>query len=194
MRFDLAEWERRRHVRSDMQGHMGFLRETAGSYARPVIAEFGVRSGNSTSCFLAAAGDRDGQVWSVDIAEPAVPAHWHDLESWHFLQADDISGEAQAWLPPELDVLFIDSSHQYGHTLAELRMYWPRVRAGGVVLLHDTEWEQTGATPDECRQLGEPGGAVTAALDAWCAETGLTWVNRHGSYGIGIIRKAGGER
>lgn len=167
---------------------MSFLRETAASYPEPAVIEAGVRTGNSTACFLAAALERDGQVWSVDIAPAQVPARWHDTPCWHFLQADDISEQAQAWLPGKCDVLFIDSSHQYGHTLAELALYVPRVRPGGVVLLHDTEWEQTGPTPDHCRQLGEPGGAVTAALDEWTARTGMAWENRPGSYGLGIIR------
>src|SRR5262249_32923697 len=105
-----------------------------------------------------------------------------------FLIADDTSAKAQDWLPAECDVLFIDTDHSYDHTLAELRTYMPRVRPGGIVLLHDTEWEQTGASPDECRQLDEPGGSVTAALDAWAEETGMAWENRPGSYGLGIIR------
>src|SRR6185437_1352771 len=135
------------------QGHLAFLRETAAAYGRPVIAELGVRAGNSAACFLAAAEDSGGEVWSVDIMPAQVPPHWHDLDRWHFLQADDISGQAQEWLPAALDVLFIDTSHQYDHTLAELGLYVPRVRPGGIVLLHDTEWEQAGPTPDQCRQL-----------------------------------------
>lgn len=186
--FDTGEWEARCRQWSDMHDHMGFLRETAAAYAQPVIAEFGTRLGNSTSCFLAAAEDSDGQVWSVDIDPPRVPEHWFQLDRWHFLQAGDTSGQAHEWLPAKLDVLFIDTSHQLDHTLAELRMYVPRVRPGGVVLLHDTEWLQTGDSPDLCRQLDEPGGAVTEALNVFSAETGLPWVNRHGCYGIGIIR------
>lgn len=171
-----------------MQGHMAFLRGTAASYENLVVIEFGVRTGNSTACFLAAALERGGQVWSVDIAPAQVPPHWHDTPCWHFLEADDIGEHAQAWLPEKCDVLFIDSSHQHDHTLDELRLHVPRVRPGGVVLLHDTEWEQVGDTPDHCRRLDEPGGAVTAALDDWSAATGMPWENRHGSYGLGVIR------
>ena len=188
MGFTAAEWEDRRARWSDMQGHMGFLKDTAAAYDAPVVIELGVRAGQSTSCFLAAAIERGGHVWSVDIEPPQVPPHWRDTPAWHFLQADDISAQARDWLPGECDVLFIDTSHQYGHTLAELDVYVPRVRPGGVVLLHDTEWEQTGPTPDNCRELDAPGGSVTAALDAWCAANGTAWENRHGSYGIGIIR------
>ena len=168
---------------------MRFLRDTAASYREPVIIELGVRAGMSTSCFLAAAEETGGQVWSADIAPAQVPPHWHGLACWHFLQADDVSPECLEWMPAACDVVFIDTSHQYGHTLAELGAYVPRVRPGGVILLHDTEWEQTGDSPDLCRQLDAPGGTVTAALDEWAARTGMAWENRHGCYGIGIIRK-----
>src|SRR5690348_17788993 len=36
------------------------------------------------------------------------------------------------------DVFFLDTSHEYDHTLAELRAYMPRVAPGGVALFHDT--------------------------------------------------------
>jgi hypothetical protein len=28
---------------------------------------------------------------------------------------------------------------------------------------------------------------VSAAIEAWCAETGRTWTNRTGCYGLGVI-------
>jgi predicted O-methyltransferase YrrM len=161
---------------------MPFLRETAESYGRPVIIELGVRSGQSTSAFLAGIQGNGGEAWSVDVDPPQVPPHWHNLPGWHFLQADDLSAQAQAWLPQQCDVLFIDTSHTVEQTLAELRLYVPRVRKGGIVLMHDTEWEEPGT------MLDAPGGWVTQALDTFCAEAGLSWENRSGSYGMGILR------
>ena len=191
MAFDIAEYEHRlTGFWSDIQGHMPFLKETAEGYAEPVIIELGVRSGQSTSAFLAGIAGNGGGLWSCDIDQPSVPDHWHGLPQWHLLVADDLSPAAQAWLPAQCDVLFIDTSHTVEQTLGELRTYVPRVRKrnpegreGGVVLLHDTEWAPQG---DE--QLAEPGGPVAEALDVYCAETGRSWVNRAGSYGLGIIR------
>jgi hypothetical protein len=79
--------------------------------------------------------------------------------------------------------LFIDTSHTVEQTLGELRTYVPRIRPGGVALFHDTEWRE----PSE--MLDEPGGWVKEALDIYCAEAGLEWENRSGSYGMGIIRR-----
>jgi predicted O-methyltransferase YrrM len=181
--FDIAEYEHRlTGFWSDIQGHMQFLKETAAGYSKPVIIELGVRSGQSTSAFLAGIAGNGGELWSCDVDQPSVPEHWHDLPEWHLLVADDLSPEAQAWLPAQCDVLFVDTSHTVEQTLGELRAYVPRVRPGGVVLLHDTMW----ADPGE--ELDEPGGWVAQALDAYCAETGRSWVNRTGSYGMGVVR------
>ena len=54
------------------------------------------------------------------------------------------------------------------------------------MLLHDTEWD---GTPENCRMLDNPGGPVTAALNTFAAEAGVTWENRPGCYGIGMIRR-----
>ena len=137
--------------------------------------------GLSTTMFLSAIEEAGGELWSVDLQPAQVPGEWHDLAYWHFLQADDLSPQAREWLPAACDVLFIDSDHHYDHTLAELRVYAPRVRAGGVVLLHDTQWD------DGNIDLGQPIGPVARALDAYCAETGKTWTNLPGSYGLGTI-------
>lgn len=183
MTFDITEYEARLSFWSDIGGHMPFLRETAASYAEPVIIELGVRSGQSTSAFLAGVQGNGGHLWSADCDQPQVPAHWRDLPEWHLLVADDAGAQARQWLPAACDILFIDTSHEFRHTVTELFLHVPRVREGGIVLLHDTEWAPGG---DE--QLAEPGGPVAEALDVYCAGTGREWENRAGSYGLGILR------
>jgi predicted O-methyltransferase YrrM len=153
------------------------------------ILELGTRTGNSTAAFLAALDiDRRGHLWSIDADRPQVPAYWHDNPYWSFLQADDLSDEAQAWAPKHVEVLFIDTSHTYEHTLAELRMWVPRVRPGGVVLMHDTEF-----APPAVWGIDPHESAVGRALDDYCAERrkagdDLEWRNRPGCYGLGVMR------
>lgn len=173
----------------DLRGHMPFLYTTVAGIPKPVVAEAGVRTGMSTRAFLLAAAVNDGQVWSVDTAPAQVPPVVADHSRWHFLQADDLSSQAQAFIPEMIDVLFLDAHDDdwtigqlTEHVLAELRTYVPRVRSGGAVLLHDTQW-QPPAT-----DLGEPVGGVAMALDAYCAETGGSWENRPGYYGLGVLR------
>lgn len=174
-RDKLAAW-------SDIQDHMPALMLAATKH--PIIAELGVRAGNSTAALLLGAHWAKGRVWSVDVNAPDVPQIWHQDPGWRFAQCDSVSAQAQAFLPPLLDLLFIDTSHTYAQTLAELTAYLPRMRDGGVIMCHDTQWD-TGDV-----SLPEPGGPVTQALDDFCARFKLSWRNlrsRPGFYGMGVI-------
>lgn len=198
-----AEYARRVADWSDIQEQMPLLRNAALRYVKPAIAEFGVRTGQSTAALLAGAAASGGHVWSVDCGMVAVPYWWFETRMWSFRSDDDMSDATAAWLPPELDILFIDTSHAYEHTLAELRRYVPRVRPGGTVFCHDVEL----ARDDESMLDPVTGDAwlaeaadgpqypVAAALDVFCAETGLSWVRQEGQpashgepfYGLGTI-------
>jgi cephalosporin hydroxylase len=172
---------------SDILEYLPFLHDTARSYPGVRVLELGTRKGNSTLAFLAAAKDAGGHVWSADITnvarDPEGMLPWARLPYWTFVHGDDMHPAVRAALPAEVDVLFIDTSHEYGHTLAELRAYMPRLAPGGTALFHDTnltgwpgyEWDR-GIPP------------VQAALDDYCAETGLAWENLAGEYGMGCIR------
>jgi predicted O-methyltransferase YrrM len=143
----------------------------------PDIIELGVRSGNSTSAFLAALEtDRRGTLWSCDISAPDVPASWHDLDYWRFIQEDCLGEVALALLPSRCDVLFVDvDPHSYAQTLEICARYVPRVRYGGVALFHDTD-----------PRASSP---VSMALDEYCrVTTGAEWRNKSGCHGLGIMR------
>ena len=171
---------------SDIQEYLPFLRETAESYPKVRVLELGSRLGYSTLAFLAAADDVDGHVWSADIDpvadNPRGMGQWKDHPRWTFIQGDDMDPDVQEKLPDEVDVFFLDTSHEYEHTLAELRTYMPRVVKGGIALFHDTrlvEWE------GHERSDFPP---VTQALDEFCEETGTEWEELPGAYGLGVIR------
>ena len=172
------------HV-NDISAHMPELHYWARGYRWVRILEIGVRTGNSTSAFLAALElDGGGDLWSIDIDDTYVPLEWRRLmPRWHFLKADSLSAEAAAWVPRELDVLFLDGDHAYERCLGELRAYGPRVVKGGVILCHDTllRGEVFGAPAD-------PKYPVAAAISQWCHETKRTWEQREGHFGLGVIR------
>lgn|GEM_PF-1172129 len=161
---------------SDIKEYLPFLFETAASYPNVRVLELGTRRGNSTLAFLAAAEAVNGHVWSVDIDRvtdaPDGMMPWRKCPGWTFIQGDDLHPAVRAKLPAEVDVLFVDTSHEYDHTLEECRAYMPRLAPGGVALFHDT----TSFPP------------VAQALDTWCEETGRTWENRPGEYGLGVIQ------
>ena len=161
---------------SDVQYCMPGMLETALRYPEVSVLELGVRSGNSTSAFLTAAEKTGGHVWSVDTEPPDVPVHWADSGLWTFIQGDDLTLE-----PPvtAFDVVFIDTSHHYAHTLTELRRFVPIVKPGGTVLLHDTLLAHV-----DGEDLPFP---VTLALATFCGETGRGWTEHGGPTGFAEI-------
>ncbi len=167
---------------SDIGLHLPYLHQRARR--AKVALELGVRNGCSTAALLAGLEESDGYLWSVDVGLPGPPASgWMDHPRWSFFQGDDMWPDIQADTPQELDLLFIDSSHRYQHTLDELALYGPRVKVGGVILLHDTELEVApGSVQEEDR-----GFPVRRAVQDWCRHVFLTPEWREGCNGLGVI-------
>jgi predicted O-methyltransferase YrrM len=186
-----ADYRSRLAVWSDIQDHLEYLHDAAAGYAKPAVIELGVRSGNSTAALLAGCEKSGGHLWSCDIVPPlvfpqrdGVPEIWAGAP-WTFLLGDSVSREVLRQMPAECDVLFVDTSHSFEQTIAELGAYMPRVRPGGIALFHDVRWEW----PDI--SLPEVGGPVARALTAWCQVNGMEWSARHGAadgYGLGYIQ------
>ena len=182
----------------DTQGHLQFLHETVLKYKKPVVIELGVHVGNTTSALLSGVELSDGELWSCDIDDVTkkVPTTFTQSPRWRFFHGDDVGEQILSQLPKQCDVLFIDTSHTYEHTLAELEAYIPRVKSDGVALLHDTHYAGW-ALPE----LPAPTGAVGQALSKYCQDHGLTWEDRYiipedsppgidgpGFFGLGILR------
>lgn len=180
------EYRTRRDTDSDINQHLAALLSAVidSPCTAPTVLELGTRSGNSTAAFLHALQVRQaGSLVSVDIDEADVPGDWFELPYWRFVQGSDTDSRIIAQLPKQVDVLFIDTSHTYEHTLVELTVYMPRVKPGGVALFHDTE-----IVSDVCH--------VARALDEYCRDAGelwhpgyeLAWTNDPKNNGLGTIR------
>jgi predicted O-methyltransferase YrrM len=177
------EYQTRCSLPSDIKQHLPQLHDEA-STGDAVVLELGVRSGNSTVAFLAALEEHGGYLWSVDIVRPSLP--WLNHPQWTMHVGDDLLLADD--LPDDVDVVFIDTSHHYTQTAAELAVYVPKVKPGGVVLLHDVELERPdGASP------ADPAFPVRVAVDEFCAAKGLTPEYVTGCYGLGVIRIPGGD-
>lgn len=182
-----AEYARRLRVWSDIQDHLPYIHEMAMANAFPTIIEIGVRTGFSTCALLSAAHYMRGQVWSCDVDIPHVPAEWRHDERWHFHHGSSIDEATLEWMPEEADLIMLDSGHGYDLTLSELRAYFPRLRGGGVVLLHDTQFMPPNI------YLPDVGGPVYEAIVQFTAETGAPWFNRKSVspfYGLGVMFNA----
>lgn len=194
-------YQQRRSVWSDIVDHLPTLHAAVIDSNAQTVVELGVRSGNSTTALLAAVARTGGHLWSVDIR--LMPSASYDAlrraadDQWTFILGDDMTVADQIdtgsvdcttirdaeprTVPLPIDVLFIDSSHHYEHTLAELRLYGPRA---DVILLHDTELEHPDGAPST-----DPPFPVKRAIEAYCAETGRPWTNATHCYGLGTIRR-----
>lgn len=97
------------------------------------VLELGVCTGKGSRVFLEAVG-KSGRVWGIDPVRRAENTDLlkRDWPNWEFIVQDDLTVD---WTQ-EVDLLFIDSLHDYAHCLAELWKFSPFVRRW--IFLHDT--------------------------------------------------------
>ena len=181
----LAEPSHREGGGNDIKDEMPYLLARAEGYQHVRVLEIGVRSGRSTSAFLAAAARVGGHLWSIDMNPPQVPDWWLECGYWTFTQARSLDVDPRlAWGVDEFDIVFLDGDHSEAGVLAELRKFTPCVAAGGFIGSHDTNLDD----PVLAGQI--PG--VRQALDLFCAETGRVWHERGGQFGLGVIEAPNG--
>lgn len=85
-----------------------------------------------------------GRLICVDIFEPALTATGANLlrhqvkDRCTLLLGGSLDSAVVAQMPPQLDLVFLDSSHSYPETLKEMRAYLPRLSSTGCMVLHDS--------------------------------------------------------
>lgn len=163
---------------SDINEHLPRLATMAEKASH--VVELGARSGLSTTAWLVGLAKSGGRLTSVDISPaPQIGTH----TNWEHIQGDDTDADVLAQVEG-CDILFIDTSHAYEHTLWELRNWSPKVRNGGIIVCHDTELQRPWDPP--C-PVTDPDFPVATAINEFCAERGYRWVNIPGCWGLGII-------
>lgn len=166
---------------SDIQNHLPrFVALCEELQARHVI-ELGTRTGVSTIAWLHALNGR-GRLTSVDI-DPAPPIG--DYDHWTFVQGDDLDPAVIAQLEPA-DIVFIDTSHHYEHTVAELSTYRRLVKPGGRIVCHDTQLRRPEGSP------ARPLFPVRTAIKEFVAKHHLEWFEYLDCWGLAVISMSGG--
>ena len=112
-----------------------------------VVVEFGVRGGVSTWALLDGL-PADGVLVSVDIIDCVVPPRVSADPRWTFLVGDDLDPAIQAQLPDHADLVFIDTSHTYEQTAAELA--FSSTLTPDRIILHDYALDAVRRAVDEC--------------------------------------------
>lgn len=142
---DLPEFgavQQRARRETDISDHLDRLFVEALQASPDTVVELGVRGGVSTFVFERVARLSDADLVSVDVEETSYTT---DYDRWEFVCADDVefAREFEKWcrgpgIDPAVDVLFVDTSHRYEHTVAEIEAWFPHLADDAVVLFHDT--------------------------------------------------------
>ena len=171
-----TEYERVCSVPSDIYQHLPTFVDLVEQHDARHVIELGTRTGVSTIAWLYALEGR-GRLTSVDLdAAPPIGEHEH----WTFIQGDDMDPAIIGSLDPA-PIVFIDTSHLYDHTLAELNAYLPLVEPGGVIVCHDTQLRRPEGSP------ARPLFPVRTAIMEFVAAHNLTWTEHKNCWGLGII-------
>lgn len=173
----LAEmYDRACRTPSDIYEHLPRFVEIVEETNAEHVVELGTRSGVSTTAWLYALEGR-GRLTSVDIDPRPDLGDW---PHWTFVQGNDVDINVVKNIEPA-DVVFIDTSHLYGHTKRELGMWQYRVKPGGRMVLHDTMLER----PEGAPRL--PRFPVLTAMNEFVMEHPRKWSVDPKCWGLGEI-------
>jgi predicted O-methyltransferase YrrM len=177
---DLAEMYRERCEKpSDIYLHLPRMVALVEELDAGHVIELGSRSGVSTVAWLYALERNGGYLHTVDLDDAPQIGTW---DHWRHIKGDDLD-------PAVLDqfdtacIVFIDTSHAYRQTCAELEAYLPLVRPGGRIVLHDTELAQPMDAP-----LRDGVFPVKRAVREFVKRHGLEWDNYPECNGLGIVK------
>ncbi len=129
---------------SDISEHLSTIYSICLARKPNTILELGTRGGESTRVFIKYCEKFSKFGMSVDLC---TKPDWMSSKNWTHFVGDDIElgtkvHKSNVWpngdvLKP-IDLIFIDSSHEYDHTLKELGVYWDMLSTNGILVCHDT--------------------------------------------------------
>ncbi|NJD21013.1 MAG: class I SAM-dependent methyltransferase [Gemmatimonadetes bacterium] len=139
---DLREILERARTPTDISHHLPALFREALDADPKLIVELGIRGGDSTFVFERVARRTGATLVSVDVDDCSDVC---SMPGWMFVQEDALAlaGRFPAWcaeraLAPQVDVLFVDTTHAHAQTKAELEAWMPHLAPGGRALFHDS--------------------------------------------------------
>lgn len=174
-----AEYKRLCVTPSDIYLHLPRFVDLVDLLDAKHVIELGTRTGVSTVAWLYALAQNDGHLTSVDIdVKPAVDDYPH----WTYVQGDDVDPDVVSALQPA-DIVFIDTSHHYHHTVDELNIYRWLVTPGGVLCGHDSELMWPEGAP-----YSDGPFPVKRAVQEFVKANGYDVEFIHECYGFWIVR------
>ena len=203
---DIQAVVRQSEKRTSISDHLLTLYAEATEVKPMVTVELGTGGGDSTLVLLRAAERCSGTLVSVDVDDCSDVVR---SDRWVFVRSDDVEF-GRNWsnwartrgLHQMIDLLFIDTSHQYDHTCAEIRAWFPNLGPQAKVIFHDTNLNAFNRYRDGFVSVGwnNQRGVIRAIEDylgvriderkALCAVIG-DWLIRHDPIcnGLTVLRR-----
>ncbi len=140
--IEFNEVKKRALKRTDISDHLVNLFIESLVMKPKLIVELGVRGGESTFVLERVAKLCRSKLISVDIEDCS---NLSSYKNWIFIKKNDIkfAKEFKNWcmkfnIKPKIDILLIDTSHQFKHTLQEIELWFSFLSKRSKVFLHDT--------------------------------------------------------
>lgn len=124
------------------------------------IVELGTHAGDSYCAFTQAVkslnidcechavdhwqGDEQAGYYGPEILKALRKHHDPRYDQFSTLHEMDFAQARRLFEDESIDILHIDGSHGYEEVKADYESWWPKVRSGGIVLLHDTKVQRPG--------------------------------------------------
>ncbi len=138
-----------------------------------VMVETGVANGGSSTFILQAMNDNGfGQLYSIDYPDPGIGNILPENKQTGWLVPQELRHRWKLYLGSSMDILpglleelgkidvfMHDSDHSYDYMLKEMRMAWPYIVDGGLLLADDI-WDNS-AFSDFCKEVGRTGVTIS---------------------------------
>jgi cephalosporin hydroxylase len=192
--WELADVRQRAGSITDIDEHLELMFVEALLAKPKLIVELGVRNGASTFVFERVACCCGSILISADLDDcSSISLN----PQWHFFQGDDVRFAglfrefcAARGIAPAVDLLFIDTSHYYDHTVQEIAAWFPHLSEKAKVMFHDTNLRLMGPRNDGCIALAwDNHRGVIRAVEEFlgihlderkqCIERAAGWLVRH---------------
>ncbi len=124
-------------IDSDISSHYLKIYDFAMKQKPNLIVELGIsRKGDSSKIFSMVNDQLNSKIIGVDIEN----CPYDFVKNGIFVQRDDIAfGKTFNRLVSQpIDLLFIDTSHEYNHTVKEIEIWFPLLAEDALVMFHDT--------------------------------------------------------
>ena len=140
------------------------------AHKKAVFVEVGSWKGHSSCVIASVLKKQGGELYCVDHWKGSPGVFHHGLETdcfqtfrnnirecklekyIHPLEMDSYTA-SKIFKDEIADFIFIDADHRYKNILKDLKLWYPKVKKGGILCGHDCEWFFSNYTLDEQKQI-----------------------------------------